>query len=144
MELANIEKLVEKYENAETTLQEEATLKNYFTKEDVAPHLQEYMYLFSYFELAKDETYTKTVKLKPTKSKTRNLKWLSVAAAVALLISVFIGKHQYDEHQQRKKAALIYAQVSKGLKLLSTNLKKGEQAVATLYAYQSKANKALK
>jgi hypothetical protein len=28
--------------------------------------------------------------------------------------------------------------------LLSTNLKKGEQAVATLYTYQSKANKALK
>jgi hypothetical protein len=35
MELANIEKLVEKYENAATTLQEEAILKNYFTKEDV-------------------------------------------------------------------------------------------------------------
>jgi alanine dehydrogenase len=143
MELANIEKLVEKYENAETTLQEEAILKNYFIKEEVAPHLQEYKYLFSYFDIAKDETYTKTIKLEPTKSKKRNLKWLTVAASVAFLFSVFIGKHQYEAHQ-REKAALIYAQVSKGFKLLSTNLKKGEQAVATLYAYQSKANKVLK
>ena len=143
MELANIEKLVEKYENAETTLQEEAILKNYFTKEEVAPHLQEYKYLFSYFVIAKDETYTKTIKLEPEKPKKRNFKWLSVAASIALLFSVFIGKQQYDANQ-REKAEVIYAQVSEGLKLLSTNLKKGEQAVATLYTYQSKANKALK
>tara|TARA_B100000795_G_C22805741_1_gene444787 strand:+ start:7886 stop:8320 length:435 start_codon:yes stop_codon:yes gene_type:complete len=144
MELANIEKLVEKYLNAETTLQEETTLKNYFTEGTVAPHLQEYAYMFNYFATVKDETYTKTIELEPKKSKARNFKWLSVAASVMLLFSVFIGKHQYDEYQQRKKAEVIYAQVAKGLKLLSTNLKKGEQAVATLYTYQSKANNALK
>lgn len=141
MELANIEKLVEKYENATTTLQEEAILKNYFTKEDVAPHLQEYKFMFTYFATAKDETYTKTIKLEPKKSKKRNFKWLSVAASVMLLFSVFIGKHQYDEAQQRKKAEIIYAQVSKGLKLLSTNLNKGKQAVATLYTYENTVNK---
>jgi len=144
MELANIEKLVEKYLNAETTLEEETTLKNYFTEGPVATHLQEYAYMFNYFATVKDETYTKTIELEPKKSKARNFKWLSVAASVMLLFSVFIGKHQYDEYQQRKKAEVIYAQVTKGLKLLSTNLKKGEQAVATLYTYQSKANNALK
>jgi hypothetical protein len=144
MELANIEKLVEKYLNAETTLQEETTLKNYFTEGSVAPHLQEYAYMFNYFATVKDETYTKTIQLEPKKSKRRNFKWLSVAASVMLLFSVFIGKNQYEEHQQRKEAEKIYAQVSNGFKILSTNLKKGEQAVATLYTYQSKANKALK
>ena len=144
MELANIEKLVKKYLNAETSLQEETTLKNYFTEGTVAPHLQEYEQLFNYFAIAKDETFTKTLKLEPKKSKKRNFKWLSVAASVMLLFSVFIGKHQYDEHQQRKKAEVIYAQVTNGLKLLSTNLKKGEQAVVTLYMYQNKANNALK
>ena len=69
MELANIEKLVEKYLNAETTLQEETTLKNYFTEGSVAPHLQEYAYMFNYFATVKDETYTKTIKLEPKKSK---------------------------------------------------------------------------
>ncbi|QTD37963.1 hypothetical protein JL193_01265 [Polaribacter batillariae] len=144
MELANIEKLVEKYLNAETTLQEEAVLKNYFKEENVAPHLQEYAYMFNYFTTAKDVTYTKTIKLEPKKSNKKNFKWLSVAASVVLLFSVFVGKHTYNEHQQRKEAEKIYAQVSKGLELLSTNLKKGENAVANLYVYENTVNKILK
>ncbi|MDX6745911.1 hypothetical protein SHK09_03825 [Polaribacter sp. PL03] len=144
MELANIEKLVEKYLNAETSLQEETTLKNYFTEGNVAPHLQEYESMFNYFAIAKDETFTKTLKLEPKKSKKRNLKWLSVAASVVLLVSVFVGKQQYDKNLQRKEAQRIYAQVSKGLELLSTNLRKGEQAVATLHTYENTVNKILK
>ena len=69
MELANIEKLVEKYLNAETSLQEEATLKNYFTEGNVAPHLLEYKFMFTYFTKEKDETYTKDIELEPKKSK---------------------------------------------------------------------------
>ncbi len=144
MELANIEKLLQKYENSETTLQEEAILKNYFTKEDVASHLKEYKFMFNYFDFAKEETSTKSITLEPEKFKKRKLKGLSVAASIALLFGIFIGKQQYEEHQQRKEAEKIYAQVSKGFKILSKNLKKGEHAVATLYAYQDKANKALK
>ena len=144
MELANIEKLVEKYENAETTLQEETTLRNYFTEGNVAPHLQEYSYMFNYFATIKDETYTKTIELEPKKSKKRNFKWLSVAASIALLFSVFIGKPLIEDYQERKKAEETYAQITKGLQMLSTNLKKGEQAVAQLYINESKVNKALK
>ena len=144
MELANIEKLVEKYLNAETTLQEETILKNYFTGGNVAPHLQEYTSLFNYFAAVKEDTYTKTIKLEPKKSKKKNFKWLSVAASVVLLFSVFIGQQEYKEYQQRKKAEKIYAQVSKGLLLLSNNLQKGEQAVAQLYKHENTVNKALK
>jgi len=144
MELANIEKLVEKYLDATTTLQEEATLKNYFTGGNVAKHLQEYAYLFNYFATAREETFTKAISLEPKKSKKRNLKWFSVAASVAVLFSIFLGKHQYDKNVQRKEAQRIYAQVSKGLELLSTNLKKGEHAVANLYRYENSVNKILK
>jgi hypothetical protein len=140
MELANIEKLVEKYLNAETTLQEETTLKNYFTEGSVAPHLQEYAYMFIYFATVKDETYTKTIELEPKRSKTRNFKWLSVVASVMLLFSVFIGKEVYEKHQAKKQLE----QISKGLRLLSSNLKKGELAVASLYTYENTINKILK
>tara|TARA_B110000305_G_scaffold53475_1_gene58769 strand:- start:127 stop:561 length:435 start_codon:yes stop_codon:yes gene_type:complete len=144
MELANIEKLVDKYLDATTTLQEEAILKNYFTGGFVAKHLQEYAYLFNYFATAREETFTKTIILAPKKSKKRNLTWFSVAASVALLVSLFFGKQQYDKNKQRKEAQRIYAQVSKGLGLLSKNLKKGEQALAVLYTYENTINKILK
>jgi len=144
MELANIEKLVEKYLDATTTLQEEAILKNYFTGGFVAKHLQEYAYLFNYFATSREETFTKTISLEPKKSKKRNLTWFSVAASVALLVSLFFGKQQYNKNKQRKEAQRIYAQVSKGLGLLSKNLKKGEQALAVLYTYENTINKILK
>ncbi len=133
MELANIDKLVEKYLNAETTLQEEQILQEYFTSPNVAPHLQEYSMLFGYFKQSKDETFTKTIQLKPEKPK-KNWKWLSVAASVVLLFSVFVGNEKYQEHQQRKK----FAQVTEALQLLSVNLNKGNDA---LYAVSNNLNK---
>ena len=144
MELANIEELVEKYLDATTTLKEEATLRNYFTGGNVAKHLQEYTSLFNYFGIAKEEQFKKTINLAPKKIKKRNLTLFSVAASIALLVSIFVGKQQYDKNEQRKEAQRVYAQVSKGLALLSSNLKKGEKAVAVLYTYENKINKILK
>jgi len=137
MELANIEKLVEKYLDAATSLQEEQTLKHYFTNDNVAPHLQEYSSLFNYFKISKQETFTKTITLETNTPKKRNLKWLTVAASFALLVSVFVGQQEYEKYQQRK----TYAQVEKVLKLLSANLKKGDKAFETLYTYENTVNK---
>ncbi len=133
MELANIDKLVEKYLNAETTLQEEQVLQEYFTSPNVAAHLQEYSIMFSYFKQSKDETYTKTIQLKPEKPK-KNLKWLSIAASVVLLFSAFLGNQKYQEHQQRKQ----FAQITEALQMVSFNLNKGNEA---LYAVSNNLNK---
>ncbi len=140
MELANIEKLVEKYLNAETTLQEEKTLSTYFASENVASHLQEYSYMFGYFKKSKDETFSKTIQLEPRKTKRKNWKWLQVAASVVLLISMYTGYGEYEHRQQEKQLA----QVTEALKLLSTNLNKGNQAVASLYTYEDTVNKIFK
>jgi len=137
MELYKIEALLEKYLNAETSLQEEVTLKNYFSKGNVAPHLQSYEAMFSYFETSKSEVSSKPIQLKP---KQKSWKWLSVAASVALVVSAYFGNAYLEE--QRVKAQ--YAEVMSTLKLLSTNLNKGNEAMANLYAYENTVNKILK
>jgi len=133
MELANIEKLLEKYLNAETSIAEEKELKNYFLNSNVAPHLIEYQSLFGYFSASKNERYTKTILLNSQKS---NWKWLSVAASIVLLVSVYAG---YQNNQQ-KKAEQAYA----ALELLSVNLNKGNVAIAQLQYFENTTNKIFK
>ncbi|UTD14251.1 hypothetical protein HER15_01630 [Tenacibaculum mesophilum] len=152
MELANIEKLLDKYLDAETTLQEEQTLQEYFTSNNVAPHLQEYSMMFGYFKQSKDETFTKNIQLKPEKTK-KNWKWLSVAASVVLLFSVFMGNEEYKKYQQRKQFAqikealqLVSVNLNKGndaLYAVSNNLKKGNDAIEQLGAYEETVNKVI-
>lgn len=137
MELSKIEQLLEKYLDAETTLQEEATLKSYFSSGNVAPHLQAYESMFSYFEISKAETSAKPIQLN---TKKKNWKWLSVAASIALLVSVYFG-NGYLENQRAKAQ---YAEVMSTLKMLSTNLNKGNEAMASLYTYENTVNKIFK
>jgi len=119
-------------------LQEEATLKNYFSEGNVATHLQEYESMFNYFAISKSETSTKPIQLNPKKK--TNWKWLSVAASVALLVSVYIG----DGYLKEQEARAQYAEVMSTLKMLSTTLNKGTEAVASLYVYEDTVNKILK
>jgi len=137
MELANIEKLLEKYENAETTIAEETALKNYFSKGNVAPHLQEYQALFGYFSTSKNERFTKTIQLN---SKKKSWKWLTVAASVILLVSVYSG---YENIQQRK-AEKVYAETIGAFEILSANLNKGNVAIAQLQRFEDTTNKIFK
>ncbi|MFT4576571.1 MAG: hypothetical protein ACI9SI_001499 [Polaribacter sp.] len=137
MELYKIEQLLEKYLSAETSIQEEGTLKSYFLSGNVAPHLQEYESMFSYFAISKAETSEKSIQLNTKKT---NWKWLSVAASVAILVSVYIGNGYLKEQEAKAQ----YAEVMSTLKLLSTNLNKGNQAMANLYVYENTVNKILK
>ena len=86
MELANIERLLVKYENAETTLKEEDALRTYLASNKVAQHLKEYQLLFNYFKSNTDETYTKKIILN---TKIINNNWRMVAASVILLLSTY-------------------------------------------------------
>jgi len=134
MELSNIEQLLQKYLDAETTIAEENELKAYFTSNNVAPHLEEYQALFGYFSISKNEKLTKPIQLK---TKKRNWKWLSVAASVVLLISIYTG---YQNDQQRK-AEKIYNETYMALGMLSENLNKGNNAIAKLQYYEESKNK---
>lgn len=137
MELANIEKLLQKYLDAETTIAEENTLRTYFLSKQVAPHLREYKVLFEYFSISKQEIHTKPLQLNTKKT---NWKWLSVAASLVLLVSLYTG---YENNQQRK-AEKIYNETQVALQMLSTNLNKGNNAIAQLQYFETAKNKVFK
>ncbi len=138
MELVNIEKLLEKYLNAETSIAEENELKYYFSGNNVAPHLQEYQTLFGYFSASKQEQFTKTIQLNSQK---RNWKWLSVAASVVLLVSIYAG---YNNYQKQKEAEQLYAQTIEHFETLSQSLNRGNVAIAQLQHFENTTNKIFK
>lgn len=138
MELANIERLLKKYLDAKTTIAEENELKNYFLSDNVAPHLLEYQSLFGYFSASRNEEFTKTIQLKSQK---RNWNWLSVAASVVLLVSVYSG---YENYQNKKEADLVYSQTMQAFNMLSVNLNKGNDAIAQLQYFENTKNKIFK
>jgi len=55
MNIKEIEKLLEKYEEGETTLQEEQYLKGFFNGTDIPENLQSYRTIFSYYSRTKKE-----------------------------------------------------------------------------------------
>ena len=59
--------------------------------------------MFGYFAISKAETSVKPIQLK---TKKKNWKWLSVAASVALLVSVYVGdgylKNKKPKHNMQK------------------------------------------
>lgn len=131
MGLNNIEKLLEKYENGETTLKEEQQLKSYFSQETVEPHLEIYKPMFAYFSVNQQEQFTKDLPLK-TKRKF-NYKWMSVAAVAVLMIGFYFKSNTtkddfgtYDDPQE------AYNEVVKSLAMISTQFNKGTSTVSYL------------
>nr|WP_299173995.1 hypothetical protein [uncultured Allomuricauda sp.] len=129
MELDNIEKLLEKYFEATTTVAEEKTLQAYFSQESVATHLEQYRPMFNFFSNAKEERYTKQVPLKPRKN---YYKWISVAAVAVLSFGIYFG----NEYQEKRQAEYAYQETKKAFELLAENFGKGTGKVAYLQEFE--------
>jgi len=162
MVLDKIEKLLEKYDNGETTLQEEQQLKDYFSQEVVAPHLEVYKPMFVYFLQTQKEQFTKTIPLQPKKTYTL-YKWISVAAIAVLMFAVYIQfgdqAKSMDELSQDELLAynqtveafnLMASKYNKGtesmdaLTLMSTSLEKGTENLSYLGEFSNTQNKIFK
>lgn len=148
MALDNIEKLLEKYFEAETTIAEEKELKDYFASSDVAQHLEQYKPIFGYATQAKQEQFTATIPLKTKKRK--SAVWLSVAASVAVLLSV--GLFTFNHYNQPVSEDLgtyddpevAFRETQKALALISKSVNKGIESMEYLNEYEQSKNKVFK
>ena len=135
MDWDNIEKLLEKYFDAETTVDEEMLLKKYFSQPDIPDHLKQYTPLFVYLKTANNEQAQKSVQLPK-----RNWKnWLSVAAGLLLFFSVF---NMLEKQKREKEQALAaYNETVRALDMIASNLNKGNQAIYELKTFSKTKNK---
>ena len=131
MVLNSIEKLLEKYDNGETTLREEQQLQEYFAQKEVAPHLESYRVMFQYFNKTKQEHFTKDVPLQPRKH--YMYQWISVAAAIVLLFSVFARfESKRTLSDLNSEELLAYNQTMEALNLVSSKFNKGATSINAL------------
>ena len=153
MVLNEIEILIEKYENGETTLKEEQQLRDYFSQETIAPHLEVYKPMFQYFLVTKEEQFTKDVPLK-SKNTYALYKWISVAAVAVLMFGIYFQNTRPNDEidpvlaQQTMEAlSLLSNNLNKGtnsVTLLSSNFNKGAENIALVGAFEETTNKIFK
>ena len=134
MESDRIEKLLEKYLEASTSIAEEKELRTYFSEEIVPAHLEQYAPMFQYFSLAKEERFTKPV---PLKTRRDYFKWAAVAAAAVLMFGLYFG----NEYQKQKEIDYAYNETKKALDLLAENFSRGTEKVAYLNEFENTKQK---
>lgn len=149
MALDNIEKLIDKYFEGETSIAEENQLKDYFSSSNVAQHLQQYQPVFGYFSQAKEQLFTQEI---PLKSKKRNVViWMSIAASVVVMLGV--GSMMYFENNKSEQFVactpednpeLALEQTQKALALVSEHLNTGIESVGYINEYENSKNKIFK
>ncbi len=164
MEYSRIKALLEKYWEAETSLEEESELKTFFNSDAVPNDLEEYKYLFVYFSeeqkkvsTIKDEELLGFIEKQeqgeaPTKMVSMWYSNYSKIAAVLLFLVVatfFINKELSDENIERFNKETFetpeeaFAETKKALQMLSKNLGKGKKEAKKIAVF-NKAQEEIK
>ncbi len=148
MDLELIEALLLKYDEGETTLEEERTLRDYFVNSDVPSHLaaEQARFLF----MAEASTEVSSLKLEDitgstnSGSKTIALPFgrsyfrvvMGVAATVSIIVvSLVVLRQSHQDAVGSKKTEseqLAYQQTKQALWLISTKLNRGNQHIVRL------------
>lgn len=144
MELAKIEQLLEAYFEGNTTLQEEATLRAYFSSAEVAPNLQQYQPLFASLAKAQTEGYTREIIL-PKENKTTSRWWIGIAASLLVAVGVFGFFNQEPSlTAEEKEAIAAFEQTREAFKMMSQNFNEGAEELVYIQNFKETKNKILK
>jgi len=151
MNTKEIEELLEKYYEGDTTLADEMLLKEFFSREDVPEHLRKYQSMFRFFtdesnivlsEENQDESLMRRIELYKAETSIskvhpgkRRLYYLSgIAAGLLILFSLLlmiryeVNKRQHNE-LLNPSAEIAFNQTRDALLMVSVGLNTGLEAV---------------
>ena len=147
MELKQIEALLERYFEGETSIAEEKQLKAYFGAPGVAQHLMQYRPLFGYFEEQQQtQHFEKTIPLKPRK---HYVAWLSVAASVVAMLGMFMFLNSNEPSHSEDLGTydnpeVAFRETQKALNMLSKNVNVGVAGMSYIGEYEKTKEKVFK
>lgn len=166
MEFEKINKLLEKYWNGETSLEEEQVLKDYFQQEVVHEEHQKNRALFQFFQNEKNHTLSsdfeeqliqqlsnndEKIRKLPSRKSSRRFFLPRIAAAIVLLFSMwfFFQKPSSPtlaeiDQQEIEEAKIAYKQAKAALLLLSSKLNEGTNAAVSGLQQLDKATNIVK
>ncbi|MBT8190367.1 MAG: hypothetical protein HKO89_04335 [Saprospiraceae bacterium] len=137
----HLEKILNKYWDGETSLQEEAEIREYFNSDQVSPEHKEISALFQYMNNEREITFDEELDFSfikdEKKTKTRFLwpRLMTMAASVAVLLAVSIYlfdtgsttyKYKYTELQDPDEALAI---TMEALGFLTQKYEKGSEPI---------------
>lgn len=131
MNTKEIESLLDRYFEGESTLQEEQLLRDFFQSPEVPDNLKIHQPLFSYFEQASTETMESEINVIPRYPKRNRMIYISSLAAGVLLVIGLFFTFLNDYHRKNQlyrltpDAQVAYSQTQDALLLLSGNLNNG-------------------
>ncbi|NJY62343.1 hypothetical protein HC174_06180 [Salinimicrobium sp. CDJ15-81-2] len=149
MESRVIESLLDKYFEAETSGAEEAQLKTYFTSGEVAPHLQQYIPIFCYFEQGGKENLTKEVTYAPKnkfdKSRKKVYSWAAIAASIIILLGVIIQQeNELSDYGTYEDPQVAMQKTIEALEMMSVYMNSGTDELGYIEEFNSTKDKIVK
>lgn len=150
MESQVIEKLLDRYFEAETSGAEEAQLKAYFSSGDVVPHLQQYIPMFCYFDQAKTENLEKEVDYLPVTSRFETgrkkvYSWVAIAASIVILLGVVIQQeNKMSEFGTYEDPELAMQKTMEALEMMSMYMNTGTEDLGYIEEFNNTKDKIVK
>ncbi|WBL27181.1 hypothetical protein [Zunongwangia sp. HGR-M22] len=148
MELDRIDMLLKKYDAAETSLEEEKELQDYFDSEAVDARHRPYKIMFSFSAFNRKETSGEILQLKPEKRKTklRPQSWMYAAAMIALIFSIFFFQNKDSELNsenmgQLSQEEITYRKTKQTLQMISNLMNEGKQDLKYLKEFSNPTEK---
>lgn len=149
MDYTRIETLLEKYFAAETTVEEEKFLREFFSGQEVPEHLQQYTQLFAYFKLTGEEsvgekTETRIQQIPGSARGKGSVRYfyytlVSAAAVIALMLLLwkksFTGSSREIVFDQPSQKQIAYQQSRETLLFVSSKLNMGKKQVSKMTAF---------
>lgn len=145
MELNNLRKLLQKYEEGNTSLEEERDLQIYFSTKEIPEEFLVYRNIFKFKEKAKEVEYSKEIQLDT--SRKRKWAYVGIAASILLIMSFLFFSEVSNKKMETQNLGTIedpeeaYLKTKETLQMVANVFNEGRDDLEYLNEFNKTKNK---